>query len=277
MSRAHPSDLHVGFRDPAQAVPAALTTFLEQADQLPGIQAIQRAIRRALRPWPGARLLDAGCGIGLETTRIAFDYPHTHVTGLDRNADLLAAAQRRAGVDRPNLTWVHADLAVPDLPDASFDLIRTERVLMYAAGASFDQAVGALLRQLRPGGRLALFELDYGAMILAPGPGRDHDRATRELTSVLERSLPQPWAGRRLPAMLAERGAIEVTAHPYSFALSEPVWRKIVLETLHTAAEEGRLSPDAARQLEAQAEHAASSPFLAAACGILVTARKRTV
>jgi hypothetical protein len=63
MSPAHHSDLHVGFRGPARAVPAALTTFLEQADRLPGMRVIQGAMRRALRPWPGARLLDAACGI----------------------------------------------------------------------------------------------------------------------------------------------------------------------------------------------------------------------
>jgi hypothetical protein len=51
--------------------------------------------------------------------------------------------------------------------------------------------------------------------------------------------------------------------------------RKIVLETLHTAAAAGRLSHGAAQQLHAQAENAASSPFLAAACGILATATKR--
>jgi hypothetical protein len=52
------SDLHAGFRDPCQAVPAALATFLQQADQLPGLRAVRQAMREALRPWPGARLLD---------------------------------------------------------------------------------------------------------------------------------------------------------------------------------------------------------------------------
>jgi trans-aconitate methyltransferase len=39
------------------------------------------------------RLLDAGCGIGLETTRLAAEHPETLVTGLDRNRELLTLAR----------------------------------------------------------------------------------------------------------------------------------------------------------------------------------------
>jgi hypothetical protein len=137
--------------------------------------------------------------------------------------------------------------------------VRTERVLMYFPGASFGHAIDALVRQLHPGGCLACFELDYGATLLAPGADEKLDR---ELAEVLERSLPQPWAGRRLPGMLADRGLAEVTATPYAFAVSEPVWQKIVLGTLRTAATEGRLGRAAADQLEARAENADDSPFL---------------
>ena len=62
-------DLHEGFRDPALAEADELTGFLEAVDRMPGTQAIQRALREALDPAPGMRLLDAGCGNGLETQR----------------------------------------------------------------------------------------------------------------------------------------------------------------------------------------------------------------
>lgn len=271
MRQDTPSDLHTGFRDPGQAAPADLAAFLQHADQLPGLRPIRAAIREALAPWPGARLLDAGCGIGLEAARLADDYPDLQVTGMDQNATLITTARQRADSQHPNLTWLHADLTDPALPEHAFDLIRTERVLMYFPGASFGQAVDALVRQLRPGGRMACFELDYGATILAPGPDEELDR---ELAAALERSLPQPWAGRRLPEMLAERGLTEVTANPYAFAVSEPVWRAIVLTTLRTAADADQLRRAAIDQLDAQSEAAGDRPFLASFCGILTTARK---
>jgi hypothetical protein len=50
-------DLHEGFRDPRRAPAGELVEFLEAADRLPGIRAVQRALRRALDPHPGMRLL----------------------------------------------------------------------------------------------------------------------------------------------------------------------------------------------------------------------------
>ena len=70
-------DLHEGFRDPRRAPAGELVEFLGAADRLPGIRAVQRALRRALDPHPGMRLLDAGCGAGLETARLAADHPNT--------------------------------------------------------------------------------------------------------------------------------------------------------------------------------------------------------
>jgi hypothetical protein len=46
-------DLHEGFRDPQHAEAAELTRFREEADRLPGIKAIQAALRDAIEPAPG--------------------------------------------------------------------------------------------------------------------------------------------------------------------------------------------------------------------------------
>jgi SAM-dependent methyltransferase len=254
-------DLHDGFRDPARATAADLTGFLEEADRLAGFAPIHRALRDAIDPRPGMRILDAGCGIGLEAIRLAAAHPRAHVTGLDRNAELLEVGRRRAPL--PNLDWVHADLTELDLPDASFDAIRTERVLMYLGDGEFEDAVGDLVRLLRPGGRLALFELDYGATILPPGDAGD--AAAERVTEAMRDVLPQPWAGRRLPRLLARHGLKDVTATPFSFAVGEAVWRRIVYDT-------ARGTEDA--WLEEHAEAAARGEFVGAFTGILTRARR---
>jgi ubiquinone/menaquinone biosynthesis C-methylase UbiE len=100
-------DLHQGFRGPAHAPAGELTAFLDEVDRLPGIQAIRRALAAATEPAPGRRVLDAGCGTGLETRRLAAAHPDAHVTGLDHNAELLEIARRQP---RANLTYVEADL-----------------------------------------------------------------------------------------------------------------------------------------------------------------------
>jgi ubiquinone/menaquinone biosynthesis C-methylase UbiE len=252
-------DLHEGFRDPRSVSAGDLERFLEHADRLPGMRPIRRALRRALDPRPGMRVLDAGCGVGLETTRLAAEHPGLHVTGLDRNAELLEIARRRARL--ANLDWLEADITALDLPDASFDAIRTERVLMYLAGDEFERGLDQLVRLLRPGGRLALFELDYGATILPPG-GHSAERTLLD-------SLPQPLAGRRLPGLLAERGLRNVAATPFSFALDEPVWRRIIHDTLTASAPD----PDVEQWLGEQREMAARGEFVAAITGIMTVAQ----
>jgi ubiquinone/menaquinone biosynthesis C-methylase UbiE len=243
--------------------------FLEAANQLPGIRTVQRAMRRAIDPHPGMRLLDAGCGIGIETTRLATDHPAIRVTGLDRNAELLRIAQRRADPPPPNLGWLEADLTALELPDASFDAIRSERVLMYLADGSFEQVLDHLVRLLRPGARLALFELDYGATILAPGAASD--AVLRRAGDTLLTSLPQPLAGRRIPGLLAARGLRDVAADPFSIAVNELVWRRIVGDTL-TAGPSS--DPAISTWLRQQTAAAARGEFVAAFTGVLTTATR---
>lgn len=261
-------DLHKGFRDPRRVPADELVRFLEEADRQAGIHTVQRALRRALDPRPGMRLLDAGCGIGLETTRLAAAHPDAHVTGLDHNPRLLDIARRRADPPLANLRWLQADLTALELPDASYDAIRTERVLMYLPNRSFERALDDLVRILRPGGRLALFELDYGATILAPGTA-DH-AVLQHIDETLHTSLPQPLAGRRIPALLTARGLRDVTASPFAFAVGEPVWRRIVSDTL-TA---GAPGPAVTAWLHEQAAAAARGEFVAAFTGILTAANR---
>jgi ubiquinone/menaquinone biosynthesis C-methylase UbiE len=262
-------DLHQGFHDPRRVPANELERFLEEANRLPGIRTIQRAMRDAVDPRPGMSLLDAGCGIGVETTRLALEHPDIRVTGLDRNAELLRIARQRVDPPPPNLAWIEADLAALELPAASFDAIRSERVLMYLPDGEFESVLDDLVRLLRPGGRLALFELDYGATILAPGAAEDAVLARAGQT--LFASLPQPLAGRRIPGLLAELGLRDVAADPFSFAVTETVWRRIVGDTL-SAAE----SPDPAISdwLGQQAAAAARGEFVAAFTGVLTAASR---
>jgi ubiquinone/menaquinone biosynthesis C-methylase UbiE len=262
-------DLHEGFRDARPAAAGDLERFLEQADRLEGIRAVQRALRRALDLRPGMRLLDAGCGIGLETARLAAEHPETSVTGLDRNRELLRIAQRRVDPRPANLRWLEGDLTALELPGASFDAIRTERVLMYLPDDRFERVLDDLVRVLRPGGRLALFELDYGGTILAPGSA---DRAVLQWVSgALCAALPQPLAGRRIPRLLAERGLRDVVATPISFAVDEPVWRRIVSDTVTAGPPP---DPDVSAWLQEQAAAAAGGEFVAAFTGILTAASR---
>lgn len=244
--------------------------FLEAADRLPGFSAIRDALRAAAPLRAGQVLLDAGCGLGLETLRLAAANPHATVVGLDRDAELLAAARERAAGGPGNVRWVVGDVTDPGLPARSVDVVRTERVLIYVE--PLHTAVGALARLLRPGGTLAAFELDYGGTLLAQGSLPD--AAVRALTDCLEAALPRPWAGRQLPAVAAACGMRVVSARPHSFEAGHTVWARIVADTLRAAVAVGRLDEPGLDGWLAELDDPDFPGFRAVFTGVLTVARR---
>lgn len=267
MTRESSIDLHTGFRDPKRADPADVAGFLHAVDRLPGVRAVRRLMRAELALQPGMTLVDAGCGLGLETTRLAARAPEVRVVGVDHNPALLASAYRQAAARTPEPEWVCADLAESGLPPASVDVVRTERVLMYVP--DLESAVSGLVRLLRPGGRIVAFELDYGGTLLAPG--RQPAAVVRRIEACLERSLPQPWAGRMLPGLL-ERHGLTVSARPYSFPVDGIIWRRIVHDTVRQAVQDGTLAGREIMEWLDELADEAFPGFRAAFTGVLTVA-----
>ncbi len=107
----------------------------------------------------GSRVLDAGCGTGRVTIRLAaLGYD---VVGLDADESMLAVAREQA----PTLSWEQADLA--DLPAdpsslAAFDLVvMAGNVVPLLTPGTLPDVLSGLASLLRPGGLLvAGFGLD---------------------------------------------------------------------------------------------------------------------
>src|SRR5690349_14409129 len=71
---------------------------------------------------PGAKVLEAGCGVGAQTITLAARSPQAHFTSIDRSADSLArAGQSAAAAGLTNVVFQQGDIF--DLPFArhSFD------------------------------------------------------------------------------------------------------------------------------------------------------------
>ena len=156
----------------------------------------------------GEHVLDVGCGSGAVTRAIATRVgSRGFVIGLDPSPELLAVARelaREAGLgDRAEFREGDA-LSLP-FPDRSFDVVLCVTVLSHVP--SGEAAIPELVRVLRPGGRLGVFDLDTD-MTAFTHPDRALTR--RIVAAASDATAVDGWLVRRLPSLFQRAGLGDV-------------------------------------------------------------------
>jgi sterol 24-C-methyltransferase len=106
---------------------------------------------------PGARVLDAGCGVGEVSDHLAREYGLI-VTGIDILDFNIQEAEKRAkrlGLEQ-KVSFKEMSYAELDFPDETFDGVFTMETLVHATDA--EGVLQQFKRVLTKGGRLVLFE-----------------------------------------------------------------------------------------------------------------------
>lgn len=161
----------------------------------------------------GERVLDLGSGLG-QMSRGMARRGASRVLGIERSAAQIAFAreQARDGGDQPLLDagrveWREGDATAPPLTDAewgSFDVAHARFLLEHLRDPL--AAVRAMVRAVRPGGRIVLADDDHDVLRLWPEPP-GFDTVWRAYTRTYDRLGCDPYIGRRLVALLHEAGA----------------------------------------------------------------------
>jgi SAM-dependent methyltransferase len=108
------------------------------------------------------RILDAGCGTGEITSRLADLFPDALVLGVDIVDAHLALARGQHARFGGRVRFEHQTIFGLDAPDGTFDLTVCRHVLH--AVPYPDRVLAELVRVTRPGGRLHLIPEDYGML-----------------------------------------------------------------------------------------------------------------
>jgi SAM-dependent methyltransferase len=192
-----------------------------------------RLIRARWRLDAATRVLDVGCGAGHWGRTVLRELaPGAHLTGVDREAHFLELARAEASRAGLPAEYVQGRAEALPLPDASFDLVTCQTLLIHVH--EVELAIAEMIRVLRPGGVLVLCEPDNRAGNLAllggePRVSDDDVLAIVELVLAYERGKialreGDSSVGSRLPGLLAAAGLhdVQAFANPNCISLWPP-------------------------------------------------------
>lgn len=127
---------------------------------------------------PPQAILDLGCSIGMSTFALQSVYPQAQITGLDLSPYFLTVAQYRTqhpssyqtSASQAAITWLHAAAENTGLPDASFDLVSAHLLFHELPQQAAIDILQEARRLLRPGGHLAIMDMNPQSEIYAAMP-----------------------------------------------------------------------------------------------------------
>jgi len=158
----------------------------------------------ALGPFPGATVLDLGCGPGRDVHALAATTTY-RVIGVDIDLPMLGAA-RIGTAPGTSATFICADATRLPFSGSTFDAVRSERMLQHLPDPA--RAVTEMTRVTRPGGRLVLIDTDWESLTIEGTGAPATEQLLRDV--VLEQITGSLTAGSDLPAYAAAAGNLEI-------------------------------------------------------------------
>jgi SAM-dependent methyltransferase len=172
-------------------------------------------VHAALGAQRGDRVIDVGCGPGFYVRELLEKVgPEGSVVGVDVSRDVLAVGATRVE-GHPNVEFHEGGATALPVADEGFDRAVSVQVLEYVSDV--PAALGEMYRVLRPGGRLVIWDVDWGTV---SWHAVDRDLMNRALAA-FDKHLVHPALPRTLSAQLRGAGFAEVQMEGHAFATNE--------------------------------------------------------
>jgi len=161
---------------------------------------------------PGAKVLEAGCGIGAQTVILAKNNPEAEITSVDISPESLEKAGENAARNGiKNVRFLQANIFSLPFEDDSFDHIFVCFVLEHLQNP--EEALKSLKKVLKPGGTVTVIEGDHGSCYFYP-EGRNALDAWHCLIRVQAQMKGNSLIGRQLYPLLQESGLRGIRVEP---------------------------------------------------------------
>ena len=155
------------------------------------------------------KILDAGCGTGEGSSRLAEMFPRASVLGVDIIDTSLERARSRYEPLAPRLRFEHQSIFELREPDRAFDLTVNRHVIHSIPHA--ERVLAELVRVTRSGGRLHLIPEDYGMLHFRRTPLNPDDFWLEAPAKFGEATNTDLYIGRHVYGMLIDLGLRDIT------------------------------------------------------------------
>jgi ubiquinone/menaquinone biosynthesis C-methylase UbiE len=160
----------------------------------------------------GAKILEAGCGIGAQTVILAKKNPHAEIISVDISPESLKKARENLKEkDIKNVRFLQADIFSLPFEEESFDHIFVCFVLEHLQNPV--EALKTLKIFLRPGGTITVIEGDHGSCYFHPEK-ENALQAWNCLIRVQAYMKGNSLIGRQLYPLLKESGFRDAAVEP---------------------------------------------------------------
>ena len=172
---------------------------------------------------PGMEVLDVGCGTGAVTRILADRVSPGKVIGVDLSEDRLSIARdlaKEQGVS--NVEYLRADVRDLDSQEKGFDFVYSRCLFQYLPGKAGLDTLAAMKRLVRPGGTVAVADVDGNHLYRYPSDEEWEQILTKVLDEV-EKIGFDAFVGRKLYSMFRKVGFqdIQVDILPYYLIAGE--------------------------------------------------------
>lgn len=193
-------------------------------------------LAETLRPRPGNRILDVGCGEGLAEVRIGrLQVSQLRLFGVDLMIERVMVARRDMAAHNQRVGLATADACALPFRDGTFDSTFCVAVLQHIGDV--DAAVREFARVTAPGGRVLAVEPDNSARYVyasTPAGRRAFEISTRFLTALVRArgDVVSAVVGPTLPTRFTRHGIepLQVRVFPVSNtrvgAPPEELWKR---------------------------------------------------